>query len=181
MMKGMQYRCAFWACLLLWAPLRIFAAGWTPTDAGLVLNFQPGDQFLLSVWLDLDGDKVEDEGEEFFVCDYPSYNGKSGGRFTYEAKDYLKLVPQAAGATKPSDASIWTIGEPVTRSKNKIDYPLGGEAYTMWGNSGKTLVTSDGTFKFLGSLTNNANNANLCDVVFVVPTVRAFTNMDPKG
>lgn len=53
---------------MLMAPVAIYAVGWTPTDAGLVLNFEPGDQFLLSVWIDLDSDGVEDQGEEFFVC-----------------------------------------------------------------------------------------------------------------
>ena len=173
--------------LMLLIPTRMSAVGWTPTDAGFVLNFESGDQFLLSVWIDLNGNGTEEAGEEFFVCDYPTYNGKSGGRFTYEAKDYLKLIPQAAGATKPSDASVWTIGDPVSRIVNKVNYSLGGISYTMWGNSGKTLYTAESpttssTFKFLGWLTDNENNSNLCDVVIVVPSNNSRTKcMDPDN
>ena len=37
---------------LLFVSTKVLAVGWTPTDAGLVLNFEPGDQFLLSVVID---------------------------------------------------------------------------------------------------------------------------------
>lgn len=161
----------FLAALL--TSLHISAAGWVPTDAGLVLNFEPGDQFLLSVMID---------GTEYFVCDYPSYNG---GRFKYEAKNHLKLVPQTAGATEPSAVSIWTVDTALTRVVKNVNYSLGGASYTMWSNSGQTLLTSDGIFKYLGALgtTGGANvdkDPQLCDVVFAVPTNRS-TNMDPNN
>ena len=35
--------------LLVFAPIRALAVGWTPTDGGLVLNLEQGDRFLLSV------------------------------------------------------------------------------------------------------------------------------------
>ena len=163
-------------CACICAPMRMNADGWTPTDAGLVVNFESGDRFLLSVMID---------DTEYFVCDYPSYSGKSG-KFDYKqfnkSLNYLKLIPQDADATEPSEASIWTIGEPLTRTKNKISYPLGGIAYTMWGNSHNTLVTNNGNaFKFLGDLTANEKDNNLCDVVFVVPTSDpSTTSMDPN-
>ena len=162
----------------------VFGVGWTPTDAGFVMGLEPGDQFLLSVWVDLNGNNEEDAGEEFFVCDYPSYHTETG-RFRYEAKDNLKLVPQAAGATTPSPASIWTVGAPLNRVVNKVDYSLGGISYTMWGNSGKTLITYTKTkFKFLGDLAEaetKGNDACLCDVVFVVPSNNTSTkSMDPN-
>ena len=172
--------------LLLLFSIRLFGAGWTPTDAGFVLNFEPGDQFLLSVWVDLNGNGKEEAGEEFFVCDYPSYSTTTG-RFKYEAKDYMKLRPQDPGATTPSPASIWTIREPISRVVNKVDYSLGGISYTMWGNSGKTLYaaespTTSSTFKFLGYLTSNANHNDLCDVVMVVPSDNTRTKcMDPNN
>ena len=169
----------------------MYGVGWTPTDAGFVLNFEEGDQFLLSVWIDLDSDGVEDAGEEFFVCDYPSYNGKSGGRFNYEAKDYLKLVPQASGATTPSAASVWTVGEKLKHSTKvngeSANFTLDGICYTMWGNSSHTLYaaespTKSSTFKVLGWLTDNANHGDVCDVALVVPSDNSRTkSMDPNN
>ena len=171
----------------LFLPTRMYGAGWTPTDAGFVLNFEPGDQFLLSVMID-DDNNPETPDVEYFVCDYPSY---SGGKFNYQkvnnSLDYLKLIPQAPGATKPSEASIWTIGEPISRIVNKVNYSLGGISYTMWGNSGKTLYAAESpikssTFKFLGYLTGNATHGDLCDVVIVVPSNNERTvNMDPNN
>jgi len=165
--------------LLFFIPARMWGVGFTPTDAGLVLNFEPGDQFLLSVVID---------GKEYFVCDYPSYTSStsSGGKFNYAAGDYLKLIPQAAGATTPSAASVWTVDTALTRISGKVNYSLGGISYTMWGNSGKTLYaaespTKSSAFKFLGYLTDNHSHGDLCDVVFVVPTIRATTNMDPNN
>lgn len=169
--------------LLILAPIRMFGVGFTPTDAGLVLNFEPGDQFLLSVVID---------GKEYFVCDYPSYTSStsSGGKFNYAAGNYLKLIPQAAGATTPFSASVWTVDTALTRIKNNVNYSLGGISYTMWsssenGNTSKTLITADKSdFKFLGNVAATevkGNAANFCDVVFVVPTVRATTNMDPNN
>ena len=177
--------------LTLLMPLRLWGVGYTPTDAGFVLNFEPGDQFLLSVWIDLNANGKEDAGEEFFVCDYPSYSGKSGGRFTYEAKDYLKLVPQAAGATTPSAASIWTVEDKLTHSTKvngeSANFKLDGICYTMWGNSNKTLYaaespTKSSTFKIFGWLTDNAKHGDLCDVALVVPSDNTRTkSMDPNN
>ena len=161
--------------LLLLFATRILAVGWTPTDAGLVVNFEPGDRFLLSVMADKNGDGVD---EEYFVCHYPSY---TGGPFKYKAANDLRLITQALDATEPSAASVWTIDTALTRISGKNNYALGGISYTMWSSNGYTLVTDGSKFKFFGNLTNNASNSNLCDVVFVVPTVRATTNMDPNG
>ena len=58
----------FLAALL--TSLHISAVGWTPTDAGFVLNFESGDQFLLSVMID---------GTEYFVCDYPASGARNCG------------------------------------------------------------------------------------------------------
>ena len=167
---------------LLFIPSRVFGVGWTPTDAGLVVDFQPGDRFLLSVWIDVNGNGTEDAGEEYFVSHYPSY---TGGRFKYKAAHELRLIPQDAGATVPSEASVWTIDTALTRVKSNVDYALGGISYTMWSSSGYTLMSgtpsSTSAFKFLGCLSNNKTSQYLCDVVFVVPTVLATENMDPNG
>ncbi len=168
--------------LLTFVPIQVFGVGFTPTDAGLVVDFKQNDQFLLSVWIDTDGDGEEDPGEEYFVCHYPSY---TGGRFKYKAGHELRLIPQTEGATVPSEASVWTIDAPLTRVKSNVDYALGGISYTMWSSSGYTLMsgtpTSTSAFKYLGCLSNNKNSSYLCDVVFVVPTVRATENMDPNS
>ena len=173
MRKDQHFFIRILLCLALFAPARSWAVGFTPTDGGLVVDFQPGDQFLLSVVID---------GQEYFVSHYPSY---TGGRFKYKAAHELRLIPQTAGATVPSEASIWTIDAPLTRVKNKVDYALGGISYTMWSSSGYTLMsgtpTTTSAFKFLGCLSNNKTSSSLCDVVFVVPTVRATENMDPNG
>ena len=179
MIKGMQnIKRAFFACIILLASTRLFAAGWTPTDGGLVVNLEQGDRFLLSVWLDLDKDGVEDPGEEFFVINYNRY---TGGHFNYTAGSYLKLVPQDAHATEPSDMSIWSVGAPLTRVIGGKDYSLGantGHVYTIW-NDGKTLKTYD-NFKFLGDLTSDYNDAKAVDVVFVIPTNHTGnTSFDP--
>lgn len=76
--------------LLLSLPLRLFAVGWTPTDAGLVVNLEQGDRFLLSVWVDINNNKAEDPGEEFFVSNYNRY---SGGYYNYTAGSFMKLLP----------------------------------------------------------------------------------------
>ena len=78
-----------------------------PTDGGQVVNLKPGQQILLSTMVN---------GEEYFVCHYPSY---TGGYFNYTNWDVdgdapqgkgniLKLIPQAPDATEPSSTSIWT-------------------------------------------------------------------------
>ena len=165
--------------VVLLMPLRSWAVGWTPTDGGLVVNLEQGDRFLLSVWLDLDKDGVEDPGEEFFVNNYNRY---TGGHFNYTAGSYLKLIPQAANATEPSDMSIWSVGAPITRVIGGKNYSLGakeGHVYTIW-NDNKTLKTYD-NFKFLGDLTSNYEDAKAVDVVFVVPTDQASrTSFDPN-
>ena len=165
--------------VVLLASVCMFGAGFTPTDAGLVVDLNPGDQFLLSVWIDMDGDWEEDEGEEFFVC---HYNGYKGGRFGYGTGNFLKLIPQPSGATEPIPTSIWTVGEPLAHDVNckgeTRPFTLDGICYTMWSSSNYTLQTSDGDFMFKGALSNNKDYNNLCDVAFVVPTVRARDNMD---
>lgn len=185
---GMKVLLAVW---LLLAPVQMFAEGWTPTDAGLVVNLKPGDRILISTMIN---------GEEYFICHYPT---ASGGDFGYTTGNYLQLRKQASGATTPSPVSIWTIDEPLTRkvtnadddqigtnrsapypsSGKEMEAPLGGIAYTMWNtfdNKAYTLTTTDNVFKFLGNLSSEKDNTNLCDVVFVVPTIRASVNMNPK-
>ena len=165
--------------LVMLMPVRLWAAGWTPTDGGLVVDLEQGDRFLLSVWLDLNDNKKEDPGEEFFVINYNRY---TGGYFNYTAGSYLKLVPQDAHATEPSDMSIWSVGAPLTRVIGGKDYSLGantGHVYTIW-NDGKTLKTYD-NFKFLGDLTSDYNDAKAVDVVFVIPTNHTdITSFDPN-
>ena len=160
---------------MLLTPMRMVAIGWTPTDGGLVLNLEQGDRFLLSVWVDKDGDGVEDPGEEFFV---ENYNRYTGGYFNYASGSYLKLIPQEAGATEPSEMSIWSVGAPLERG----NYALGGIVYTIW-NDGKTLKTGKNTnYQFLGDLTSDYNDANACDAVFVLPTDRVgVVSFDPNN
>ena len=175
--------------LVLISSLRVWGDGWTPSDAGLVANLKQGDRFMISVWIDDNNNGVEDPGEEYFVCDYPSY---TGGKFNYKAGNFVKLIPQTIGTTEPSAASIWTVDTALTRTYNNANYALTpgcgiNMAYTMWGNTGKTLICGDdkttSSFKFLGYLSSNRSNANLCDAIFVVPTVRptGTENMDPNG
>ena len=91
----------------------VFAGdGWTPSDCGLVVDLEPGDQILLSVMVD-DDNNPSTPAKEYFVCDYPSY---TGGHFGYGAANRLRLVPQDAAATEPSAVSVWTIDEPVSRA-----------------------------------------------------------------
>ena len=168
--------------------IRMLGAGFIPTDAGLVINFEEGDQFLLSVWIDLDGDSIEDAGEEFFVCHYNNY---TGGHFNYASGNSLKLIPQALDATEPTLASVWTIDSKLTHTSNvpageTSGFRLDGICYTMWssaftGNTSRTLTTSNNDWAFLGALDNNMSSNRLCDVAFTVPTVRALTNHDPNG
>ena len=51
----------------------MWGVGFTPTDGGLVVNLKQGDRILLSTWVDVNSNGVEDPGEEFFVCHYPGY------------------------------------------------------------------------------------------------------------
>ena len=114
---------------------------------------------MLSVWVDKNGNGTEEDGEEFFVSNYTRY---TGGYYTYGSGTYMKLLP----ATEVTEMNEWSVGAPLNRG-NKA---LGGIVYTIW-NDGKTLKTSD-SFKFLGDLTSDYNDAKACDVVFVVPTER---------
>ena len=153
--------------MLLSVTMQLFAVGWTPTDGGLVVDLEQGDRFLLSVVVN---------GKEYFVCNYNRY---TGGDFKYASGLYLKLIPQAADATKPSDMSIWTVGAPLNRVIGGKNYDLGGHVYTIW-NDGKTLKTFD-DFKFLGDLTSDYNDSKAVDVVFVVPTDQeSRTSFDPN-
>lgn len=153
--------------IVLLMPVRLWAVGWTPTDAGLVVNLETGDRFLLSVWLDLNNNKKEDPGEEFFVS---NYNRFTGGHFNYPAGSFMKLLP----ATEITEMNEWSVGAPLDRG-NKA---LGGIVYTIW-NDGKTLKTSD-AFKFLGDLTSDYNDAKACDVVFVIPTERGVPTVEKR-
>ena len=175
---------------VLFVTLGMYAAvyDFTPTDGGLVVNLKAGDRILLSTWVDENGNGVEDEGEEYFVCHYP---GHTGGYFSYTNWDgnkgnFLKLIPQAADATEPASPSIWTIDEPVPfLFKGKTD-SLDGIAYTMWstnpGGDSYTLLTYTKTaHMYRGDLTRETNNANICNAVFVVPTSSARISFDPNN
>ena len=174
--------------MALFTAPRMFGLGVTPTDGGLVVNLQPGDRILLSTIVDMNGNGVEDPGEEFFVCHHTSYTGGYFGYTNWDSKkgNFLKLIPQDPGATAPGAVSVWTIDTALTRIKGDKNYALGGISYTMWssnpGGDSYTLLTSSGNnWKYQGDLTRDANNANACDVVFVAPTNRAsVTSFDPK-
>ena len=143
--------------------MRVSAVGWTPTDGGLVVDLNQGDQFLLSVMV---GDK------EYFVNNYNRY---TGGDFNYSAGSFLKLIPHPAGS-EPSEMAVWTVGAPLERGK----YSLGGIVYTIW-NDGKTLKVQKEKFKFFGDLTDNYEDDDACDVVFVIPTNRVgIVSFDPN-
>ena len=158
-------RLFFILLVLLLAPLRALSVGWTPTDAGLVVNLEQGDRFLLSVWVDMNGNGTEEDGEEFFVSNYTRF---TGGYYEYGAGTYMKLLP----ATEVTEMNEWSVGAPLDRG-NKA---LGGIVYTIW-NDGKTLKTSD-AFKFLGDLTDNYADGKACDVVFVIPTERGVPDVN---
>ena len=165
---------------LVLVPLHVLGAvDFTPTDGGLVVNLKPGDQILLSTMVN---------GEEYFVCHYPSY---TGGYFSYTNWDsnkgnFLKLIPQAANATEPASSSIWSINDPVTFKNSGKEYTVDGIAYTMWsanpGGDPYTLLTSSGnSYKYQGDLTREQDNANICNAVFVMPTNRSsVTSFDPN-
>jgi len=165
---------------VLFVSAQMYGAGWTPTDGGLVVNMEQGERFLLSVWVDIDKDDVEDPGEEFFVINYNRYKG---GYFNYKEGLYLKLAPQVEDATEPSDMSIWTVGAPLSRIIGGEDYSLGanaGHVYTIW-NDGKTLRMNNTNYQFMGDLTSDYNYKDAADVVFVVPTDHdGITSFDPN-
>ena len=177
--------------MALFTAPRMFGAGFTPTDGGLVVNLKPGQRILLSTIVDMNGNGVEDPGEEFFVCHHTSY---TGGYFSYTNWDdkakgnILKLIPQDAGATEPGPVSIWTIEEPVPFKSGGKTYPVDGIAYMMWstnpGGDSYTLVASPGkSFKYQGYLTREADHDNFCNAIFVVPTDRGdkVTSFDPSN
>ena len=173
---------------VLFVSVAVWGLGYTPTDGGLVVNLKQGDHILLSTWVDKNGNGVEEDGEEFFVCHYPGYTEGSYFGYTNWDKDakgnFLKLIPQDAEATEPSSVSIWSIDTALTRIKDDNNYALGGISYTMWSSNSPSytlLTSSDNNWKYQGDLTNNKNNANACDVIFVAPTNRStVTSFDPK-
>ena len=161
---------------ILCALVKVHAVGWTPTDAGLVVNLEHGDRFLLSVWVDKNGNGTEEDGEEFFVSNYTRY---WGGYYGYKNESdtnsmkFLKLLP----ATKVTEMNEWQVGYPLDRG-NKALGAKEGTVYTIW-NDGKTLKTRD-SFKFLGDLTSNYSDSKACDVVFVIPTERGVPTVDGR-
>lgn len=163
--------------------LRVSAVGWTPTDGGMVVNLKQGERFLLSVWLDLDKDGVEDPGEEFFVINYNRVT-RPDDIFHYSDGLYLKLFPQAADATEPSDMSIWSVGAPLTRVIGGKDYSLGanaGHVYTIWNDSKTLRMKDNNSFQFFGDLTDDYDYKDAADVVFVIPTTHTgITSFDPN-
>ncbi len=176
---------------LLFVSVGTYGLGYTPTDGGLVVNLKEGDHILLSVMIDDDNNPATPD-VEYFVCHYPGF---TGGHFSYTNWDvdkdapqgkgnFLKLIPQDAGATEPSSVSIWSIDTALTRIEGSDNFALGGISYTMWSSNepSYTLLTSSGNgWKYQGDLTNNKNNANACDVIFVAPTNRStVTSFDPK-
>ncbi len=162
------------ACVIL-TPMRMFSVGWTPTDAGLVVNLEPGDRFLLSVWVDKNGNGTEEDDEEFFVSNYTRYQGYD--YYRYGPGTYMKLLP----ADTITEMNEWQVGAPLNRD-NKALGAKEGTVYTIW-NDGKTLKTSD-AFKFLGDLTSGVNDykdPKACDVVFVIPTDRGVPTVDGRA
>ena len=152
---------------VLFVSVGIWGVGWTPTDAGLVVNLEQGERFLLSVWVDKNGNGTEEDGEEFFVSNYTRY---TGGYYNYGSGTYMKLLP----ATEVTEMNEWQVGAPLDRG-NKA---LGGIVYTIW-NDGKTLKTTN-AFQFLGELTGNYADGKACDVVFVIPTERGVPTVDGR-
>ena len=154
--------------------LRVSAVGWTPTDAGLVVNMEQGERFLLSVMVsgDFDNNPATPNTErEFFVSNYTRYTGYD--YFGYGSGTFMKLLPIPI----INEMNTWSVGAPLNRG----DKALGGIVYTIW-NDGKTLKTSD-AFKFLGDLTsgeNGYNDAKACDVVFVIPTERGVPTVSGR-
>ncbi len=175
--------------LFAWLPVRVAAVGFTPTEGGLYVNLQYGDRILLSVMIDDDNNPATPD-VEYFVCHYPGYTGEHFGYTNWDGGkgNFLKLIQQSADATEPASPSIWTIDEPVPFLYSGTTYPLDGIAYTMWstnpGGDSYTLLTSSGnSFKYQGDLTREANNVNICNAIFVVPTDRGdkVTSFDPSN
>ena len=173
---------------VLFVSIGTYGAGFTPTDGGLVVNLKAGNRILLSVMVD-DDNNPSTPDVEYFVCHYPGY---TGGHFNYynwddnESGNILKLIPQNDGAIEPATPSIWTIDDPVPFRFSGKTYPIDGIAYTMQstnpGGDSYTLVCSpSSSFKYQGYLTREADHANICNAVFVVPTSSARTSFDPNG
>lgn len=152
--------------------------GWTPTDAGLYVNLENGNQIMVSVMIDANHDGVQ---EEYFLCATSSNIGTMyPANPKYGNSRYIKLTKQADGAIEPAPITVWTIDTAITRIKDGKDYSLGGPSYTMWSSEHYTLATDASEWKFYGNVSNDQNDRKLCDVVFAVPTVRGV-NMDPNG
>ena len=173
--------------ILLCAPLRLFAVGFTPTSGGLVVNLKPEDKILISVMVDHDNNDATPD-REYFVGNYSRYTGDD--YFKYDGGQYLKLFTQPAAATQPADMIVWTVDSALSRldvnnvvggGKDK-DYSLGGISYTLW-NDGKTFRTNDkDIFKFFGDLEGDIRKKTTTDVVFVIPTDYASnTSFDPNN
>ena len=169
---------------ILFVSVGTYGLGFTPTDGGLVVNLKPGNQILLSTMIDDDNNPATPD-VEYFVCHYKGY---SGGRFKYKNSNYLRLIPQDAGATEPSAVSIWTIDTATTRTLTR---QLGGIAYTMWSPSGiqgqkTSTIQMTSNFKTQGALVERkersmTDDGSLADVVFVFPTNDAsVTSFDPN-
>ena len=167
---------------LVLVPLHVFGLGYTPTDGGLVVNLKAGDQILLSTMVN---------GEEYFVCHYPGYTGGHFNYYNWDDKgsgNILKLIPQDAGVTEPASPSIWMIDDPKPFKSGGTTYTFDGIGYTMWstnpGGDSYTLVCSPGnSFKYQGYLTREADHANICNAIFVVPTDRGdkVETFDPNN
>ena len=173
----MKFRVRFLLLIsVLFFSVSMFGVGFTPSDGGLVVNLKPGDRILLSTMIN---------GEEYFVCQGP---GMVYNRFNYKtaAKDSLRLIQQDPLAEEPSPYSIWEIDTALYRPAGK---ELGGICYTMWNYSTGDPYTLllNGNFMTQGKLSKEPNktksnsNANLVDVVFVVPTRAASVSFDPKN
>ena len=178
--------------LVLCTSLQALAVGWTPTDAGLVVNLGLGDRFLLSIMVDHDNNPAT-PAREYFVANYTRYKGDDYFKYKFDEKDstqghWLKLIQQPSTATEPAEMIIWEAGAPLVRQSGGKNYDLGGIVYTIW-NDGKTLRTNSTNYQFVGDLTSDYNYKDACDVVFVIPTVRGvptvqdrtLPSFDPKG
>lgn len=183
-------RALLFLCVLLLSPIYVFAGwtdqsnaidpektgGWTPTDAGLVVQLHPHETFRLSTVIN---------EVEYFVCDYGSYpQAGQTSIFGYTTGDYLKLIPRNPDGTAP-DGSLWTVGAPLTTRVGGKEYDLvkgiDGIFYTMLSDEGRTPRTNDDNWTFVGTLTTDKTNNNACNVAFAIPTIRARVNMDPNN
>ena len=93
--------------------------GWTPTDAGLVIQLHEHDQFRLSTVIKKGGKDVE-----FFVCDNQNFNNPDLNHFGYtQGTNILKLIPRNPDGSYPA-GSLWTVGAPLKRKTGKTNYSL---------------------------------------------------------